>query len=127
MPGAHHLKPEPVFVDGSGRRRRLARILGAGLAAGLMASLAMLLAGLFGSSPLHLPMLPDLGRPEVQTRTPQPGPASPAVPGSGPIRSPASTATGTQPSVPSSSLPSHGNAPTAPPGLGRPRPSKSPR
>jgi hypothetical protein len=49
---------EPVFVDGSGRRRRIATVMGVVLGTGLLASLGLIVAGLFGvsSSPPGLPV-----------------------------------------------------------------------
>jgi hypothetical protein len=58
----------PVFVDRSGRRRRLLTVVGAALAVALLASLALLLAGLVPGGAVPLPGWPDAGGPE------QPGP-----------------------------------------------------
>jgi len=52
---------EPVFVDGSGRRRRIATVMGAALGTGLLASLGLIVAGLFGVSSSAPPGLPDRG------------------------------------------------------------------
>ncbi|WP_327006775.1 hypothetical protein OHA72_05580 [Dactylosporangium sp. NBC_01737] len=53
---------DPVFVDRSGRRRRLFTSLGAGLGVLLAASCLLLVAGLLGSSPVPLPGLPQGGQ-----------------------------------------------------------------
>lgn len=48
----------PVFVDGSGRRRRLILVAGSAIGVLVVLALVMLVAGLFGASPVHLPGLP---------------------------------------------------------------------
>ena len=53
----------PVFLDRTGRRRRLMVTVGAVLAAGLLASVAVLLAGLFTGGPMPLPGWPEPDRP----------------------------------------------------------------
>ncbi|WP_433653163.1 hypothetical protein ACQP2C_13880 [Micromonospora zamorensis] len=45
----------PVFVDGSGRRRRLTVIAGTAMGLGLLASLALIVAGLFLDTSVPLP------------------------------------------------------------------------
>ncbi|MFB9449252.1 hypothetical protein Dvina_17245 [Dactylosporangium vinaceum] len=50
---------DPVFVDRSGRRRRLFTVFGTGVGVALTAGAALLVAGLTGSSPLPLPLLPQ--------------------------------------------------------------------
>jgi hypothetical protein len=52
------MKTAAVFLDRSGRRRRLFTIVGTGLAAAALAALGLLVSGLSGASPLHLPGLP---------------------------------------------------------------------
>jgi hypothetical protein len=49
-----------VFVDRSGRRRRLVVASGAAFGVLVLLALTMLVAGLFGASPVPLPGLPDL-------------------------------------------------------------------
>ncbi|HEX5596701.1 MAG TPA: hypothetical protein VFX61_11905 [Micromonosporaceae bacterium] len=51
--------PRPVFVDRSGRRRRMAVFAGIGIGAGLLVSLALIVAGLFTGSSVPLPGWPD--------------------------------------------------------------------
>lgn len=53
---------DPVFVDRSGRRRRLFTGLGAGLGVLLAAGSLLLVAGLMGTSPVPLPGLPQSGQ-----------------------------------------------------------------
>lgn len=67
-PGSRH-----VFVDRSGRRRRWAVAVGAGFAAILLLSLTLLVAGLSGASPVHLPGFPEAGRHAI---SPTPAPTS---------------------------------------------------
>jgi hypothetical protein len=45
----------PVFLDQTGRRRRLTVIVGSTLAAGLLASLALIAVGLFTGAPVLIP------------------------------------------------------------------------
>jgi hypothetical protein len=49
----------PVFFDRSGRRRRLAVVVGSGLATALLIALGLLVAGLSGASPAGVPGFPD--------------------------------------------------------------------
>ncbi|MEH1012418.1 hypothetical protein V6U90_04735 [Micromonospora sp. CPCC 206060] len=49
----------PVFVDGSGRRRRLSMLAGTSIGVGLLASLGLILAGLFTGSSVPLPGWPE--------------------------------------------------------------------
>lgn len=51
--------PPPVFVDHSGRRRRLSVLAGTGLAVGLLASLGLILAGLMTGSSVSVPGWPE--------------------------------------------------------------------
>jgi hypothetical protein len=53
--------PRPVFVDQSGRRRRLVVFVGVALGLFLVTGLIVLLAGFSGASGLHVPGFPDLG------------------------------------------------------------------
>ncbi|GIG61563.1 hypothetical protein Lfu02_59350 [Longispora fulva] len=48
----------PVFVDPSGRRRGVVRLVGLGLGAALVVGVALVVAGLFGASPVPLPGWP---------------------------------------------------------------------
>jgi hypothetical protein len=52
---------QPVFVDRTGRRRRLAIFVGLGIGAGLLASLALIIAGLVGGSATPSPGWPATG------------------------------------------------------------------
>jgi hypothetical protein len=51
--------PSAVFVDGTGRRRRVVAVIGAGFAVALLVALGLLVSGVSGNSPLHLPGLPE--------------------------------------------------------------------
>jgi hypothetical protein len=53
---------ESVFVDHTGRRRRLFTSLGAGFGVLLIIGCMLLVAGMLGSSPVPLPGLPDSGQ-----------------------------------------------------------------
>src|SRR4029450_3136331 len=72
-----NVAPRPVFVDRSGRRRRLVVLSGVGLAAVLVAGLVVLFAGLTSGSAWHVPGSPDANRvadlPPSVTPTPAPG------------------------------------------------------
>ena len=50
---------QPVFVDRTGRRRRITVLAGASIAVGLLVSLGLIVAGLFGGSTIPLPGWPD--------------------------------------------------------------------
>jgi hypothetical protein len=52
---------EPVFVDRTGRRRHLAILAGLGIGAGLLVSLALIIAGLVGGASAPLPGWPASG------------------------------------------------------------------
>ncbi|MGS2613849.1 hypothetical protein ACVCAH_04845 [Micromonospora sp. LZ34] len=57
--------PPPVFVDGTGRRRRLTVIVGSVMGLGLLTSLGLIVAGLFLDTSVSLPGWSD-------NRTPPP-------------------------------------------------------
>ncbi|MEV0570368.1 hypothetical protein [Dactylosporangium sp. NPDC050588] len=120
---------DPVFVDRTGRRRRLFTVLGAGLGVLLAAGCALLIAGLLGASPVPLPGLPENGqigrhqdglgtaptsgtsvRPSAKPSTPRPA-AAPVTSGEAP---PSPSASASEP---------HGNRKTSHPG--NPRPSRT--
>ncbi|MET7392403.1 hypothetical protein ABZS66_02760 [Dactylosporangium sp. NPDC005572] len=111
-----------MFVDHTGRRRRLFTVLGAGLGVLLIAGGALLIAGLLGSSPVPLPGLPASGqggRAEVPALRPETGVSSrpPVVRTTPPPKgaTPAAAPTTDQP----------GNRRTSHPGNGNPKPSRS--
>jgi hypothetical protein len=125
---------ETVFLDPTGRRRRLVVAAGLGLSGILLAAIAVLVAGLSGAAPLPLPGLPGANhgvmRGEVGAVDPAPArspgqshPPSPApspVPAAGGDRSPTASPTS------STQL-----TPTGPPGHrrtahpGNPKPSRT--
>jgi hypothetical protein len=124
--------PEPVFVDRTGRRRRLLAVTGA--AGGLVLALAalMLVAGFTGIGEGNLPALPAPAaskvpravtttkpsatiRPPGQTRAPATtGPADPGAPGATSAVTPAST-TAQAGVTPSPTHTNNGRAATHPP------------
>ena len=106
----------PVFLDRSGRRRRVVLIAGSSLAVLLLTSLALLIAGLFGAAPAHIPGFPDSGadragndRPAV-TPVPTPAPTTRVPAGVAPTNAPgpAVTPSNTRRHVPTQT-PSHPN------------------
>ena len=84
---------EPVFVDRSGRRRRIMMLTGIGVAAALLAGLAVMVAGVFGASALALPGFPT-GTDRHLTPTHRVTPSGPADP------SPATAGTATSGATP---------------------------
>jgi hypothetical protein len=62
-----------VFVDNSGRRRRLVTLVGALLAIAIAGGMVLLIASVSGGSGLHVPGFPDAGRTPVEG-----GPSGPA-------------------------------------------------
>jgi hypothetical protein len=105
----------PIFLDRSGRRRKLVLMAGAFVGVVLVASLGLLAAGLTGASPTHVPGFPDAVR-QVEEASPAPSDSS-SLSSSSP--SPASTpdpsqqAPGTLPTPGASPVAtSHGHDPT---------------
>ena len=120
----------PVFVDGSGRRRRLLAVVGTSIAVVLLVALTLLGASLSGASPLRVPGFPDLakpnngpgtegtvpvtGRPLTQNTAPtNPTPGLTLTPGPTGTRDPASASGSTVCSSPTRP----GNFPTRTPSL----------
>lgn len=114
-----------VFLDRSGRRRRLLRLVVIALGVGMAASLGVLGVALSGAAPGHAPEFPAVRRsPAAPTTVQSPqATAGPGAAGAPPTRSAASAAA--SPSSSPTATTKHGNAPTAPPG--RTRPSKGPK
>lgn len=117
-----------VFVDASGRRRRLVTVIGAVLGSILAVGIAVVVAGMVGAVPLPLPGLPASGQ-GVQDG--QGGPAAeptrsqPSASPRGTGRTPAPTSTGVPTAAttpPAGSTPggdastTRGNRPTVHPG-----------
>ena len=124
---------QPVFVDQTGRRRRVTVLAGASIAVGLLVSLGLIVAGLFGGSAVPLPGWPDSRVPrqgEAEFPPIDVGSTTPTEPR--PATTPARTARPTSPPSPTTAPGSRptgtdrpgANDPTrVPPGH---RPSKSP-
>ncbi|HEX6967991.1 MAG TPA: hypothetical protein VF174_04125 [Micromonosporaceae bacterium] len=113
-PGPPAAAPRPVFVDGSGRRRRITVLAGVALGAGFLISLAMIIAGLLVRSPAPLPNWPDSGPPAVPDRAAD-QPADPAPPDPTPPDPNPDPPTASDPAdpAPTTAPPSHpGSAPT---------------
>jgi hypothetical protein len=73
---------KPIFVDRSGRRRRLVRLAGAVLGSLLVAALGLLGAAVSGASPLRIPGFPDVGHHAGgENATPVATPGTAASPG----------------------------------------------
>lgn len=89
----------PVFVDRTGRRRRVTVIAGTAMGLGLLTSLGLILAGLFLDSTVSLPGWSDTRMsPPIEA-----GVDAPGAPGGKPSRTPQPrTATSTTAPVPSS-------------------------
>lgn len=107
----------PVFVDRSGRRRRLSVVAGTGIGVGLFASLCLILAGLFTGSSVPLPGWPEPKAPRpVEAGVDELG-ASPGLrPTADPTAAPAPSRTPTaratsQPGVAPSAQPSRSAVP----------------
>ncbi|WP_422734453.1 hypothetical protein ACN26Y_06130 [Micromonospora sp. WMMD558] len=128
--------PPPVFVDRTGRRRRLTVIAGTAMGLGLLTSLALILAGLFVDSSVTVPGWSDDRAPveaELDGRD-ELGGASSAAPRPEPATSttvPRPTATrSTAPATPATSAtPAARPTPADQPGQGQgngPRPTAKP-
>lgn len=102
----------PVFVDRTGRRRRLTVIAGTALGLGLLASLGLLLAGIFFDSSVPLP-----GWSETRVRPPvEAGVDAPDDPATrpGPTARPAPATSATPPASASPARPASTRAAGAP-------------
>jgi hypothetical protein len=113
--------PKPVFVDRTGRRRRVIRVAGASGALALVLASLLLVAGFTGAGAGDPPRLPEpaggrLGgaptRPAADPATPAQRPAAPATASPTPL--PATTAVATATPTPSRS--NHRRVPTHTPG-----------
>ena len=124
----------PVFVDLTGRRRRLFTALGIVAALLLMSAIALLIAGVLGASPVPLPGLPQGGQGAQQEAVVPAEVLTSAEPGasgtSRPSRAPGAdqpggsgAAAATQPTPTGSAPSTRGNRPTTHPG--NPRASRS--
>jgi hypothetical protein len=76
-----HRAGKPVFVDRTGRRRRVVIVTGAAVGILIVVALVMLITGLTGSSPLHVPGFPDRpGEVPVAAPTTTPEPSASETP-----------------------------------------------
>jgi hypothetical protein len=121
------MKTAAVFVDRTGRRRRLFTLAGTGLAVAALIMLGLLVSGLSGASPLHLPGLPaDANAPPGSGgRSPShAGPVPAGLPSPSararPTPSPAPGGAGATSAAAGSPAPTaHGRRPSARPGQSR--------
>ncbi|MDG6100840.1 hypothetical protein Daura_02115 [Dactylosporangium aurantiacum] len=107
---------DPVFVDRSGRRRRLFTGLGAGMGVLLVLGASLLIAGLLGSSPVPLPGLPQSGQGAQHRDGAGSGGIAPAPSRTSAVPRP--TPTGAPPAVPAGSTtggPAAGSPPASEP------------
>ncbi|MFI5489518.1 hypothetical protein ACIBXA_31490 [Micromonospora echinaurantiaca] len=111
-------EPTPVFVDGTGRRRRVTVIAGSAMGVGLLASLALILAGLFLDTSVSVPGWSDDRPPAGVDGRAELGEASLVTPGPSPV-------TGTSAPAPTGS-PTPGARPTSVPSAGHPTASERP-
>ncbi|MEV0271269.1 hypothetical protein AB0H43_21030 [Hamadaea sp. NPDC050747] len=111
-PGREHTDPStrPVFVDRSGRRRRLITVLGAALGVSLLLGLIGLGASLLGGGPAQLPGWPGHGG------AAEPKPSVVAEPSGEPSSSTATTRTSVPTGSVSPSATPRTAATSAPPG-----------
>jgi hypothetical protein len=102
-----------VFVDRTGRRRRVATIAGSGLGAAALVALGLLVSGVSGGAPAHLPGLP----PNAGQAGFLPAPATASAPSMPRSLRPSHTPTAVRtPSPTASATPvSHGHKPSQTP------------
>ena len=96
MPNRTPTPARPVFVDRSGRRRRLTAMIGAALGVALVATLAAFAVGLSSGSPLSIPGLPAIGGQVEPDTTTSPDAHSRTLPPAG-RPSTSATASSTEP------------------------------
>src|SRR5262250_976659 len=85
--GRRSSRDTPIFMDSSGKRRRLFTMIAAAAGVLMTTAVVILVAGFVGPSAGHLPGLPDLqpGQQQEVAKVPQPTPA-PGVPSARPPR-----------------------------------------
>jgi hypothetical protein len=71
---------DPVFVDRTGRRRRIVGLAGAAAALVLFVTAVIMLAGFTGAGGARLPGLPGLGNAQIPGAAPAPGQSATAHP-----------------------------------------------
>ncbi len=116
-----HGSPRPVFVDRTGRRRRIVLLIGVGLATVLVSGLVVLAIGLSAGSGWHVPGFPDAnnavnGADVGSTPTPTAAGSEGAEPTSsaGDTAEPAATPTSSSPRRVPTQTPAHPPKPTKP-------------
>jgi hypothetical protein len=112
---------KPIFVDNTGKRRRMFTMIAAVAGVLLTTAVVMLLAGFVGAGPSQLPGLPDL-HPVQQEVARVPGTPAPAGEGVGPTGA-ATTTTGPTHPAPLSTVDTRGNKPTHTPA--HPQPTRT--
>jgi hypothetical protein len=75
MPHSRSAAASPVFVDRSGRRRRLMKLLGMCFGLALISTLALLMLAMSGASPITIPGFPAAVGDGAVATTPPAGPA----------------------------------------------------
>ncbi len=114
-----HAASRPVFVDRTGRRRRIVLLSGAGLATVLASGLVVLVVGLTGGSGWHVPGFPegnsaangaDVG--STSTPPPEPEPIAEPTTSAGETAEPSASAEPSSPRRVPTQTPSHPPKPT---------------
>ncbi|MGX7676561.1 hypothetical protein [Plantactinospora sp. DSM 117369] len=105
----------PVFVDRTGRRRRVAVLAGLALGAGLLVSLGLLAVGLLTGGSVAVPGWPDAGGGHLRDEagTGRSETSAPATPTGGPARTAPAPAGTARPANPTARPAAPAGAPTA--------------
>jgi hypothetical protein len=119
------VKIKPIFVDSTGRRRKLFTMIAAAAGVLLATSVVVLVAGFFGAGPSYLPGLPDLQPAQQEVARVPDGPPSsdPALPRPAPATTSPQNGNNPAPTVSTSDTRGNGNRPTHTPG--HPQPSRT--
>ncbi|HZM75579.1 MAG TPA: hypothetical protein VFC19_07615 [Candidatus Limnocylindrales bacterium] len=115
-------RDKPIFMDASGRRRRLFTMIAAAAGVLMTTAVVILVAGFVGPSAGHLPGLPDLQPAQQQevAKLPQPEPGDPTT---APPRAGNGSAPAIAPSTSDTRGNGNGNIPTSRPD--HPHPTKT--